>query len=170
MNEFLGLVTERHDEKLVGKEIFCPFCGSEEVQTFGTRSTLVGYLGVDRNHTWTECRCIKCQKEFTWETKGFDRVWVTDPNNKVLMGIPWCFEGYVYTCKHCGGDVVRVYFDAKTDEPLKPFEINGKPSGYVISYEMKDGVNTPRQYPVFKCKNCGEKIKSENEYYRENGI
>lgn len=155
MNEFLELVTERHDEKLVGKEIFCPYCGSEEVETFGTRSTLVGYVGIDRNHTWTKCKCSKCQKEFTWETKGFDRVWVTDPDSKILMGIPWCFERYVYTCKHCGGDVTRQHFDNETNEVTS-----------FLSYDVRDGKSTPKFYTVFKCKDCGEKIQSENEYYR----
>jgi len=157
MNEFLELVTERPDPKLSKKGIFCPYCKSKEVQTFGTRSTLVGYFGVDRNHTWTECRCSKCQKEFTWETKGFDRVWVTDPNGKVLLGIPRCFEYYVYTCKHCGSDVKLKHFNIDDD----------KEATTGLSYSVVDGKSTPHQYHVFQCDGCGEKVKTENYYYDE---
>ena len=155
MNEFLELVTERPDETLIGKSIFCPYCGTEEVQTFGTRSTLVGYVGIDRNHTHTECKCSKCHKEFTWETKGFDRVWVTSKEGKVLMGIPYCFEGYVYTCKHCGGDVVRKHFNVEDDSPA----LGG------LSFTVNDGESVEHQYHVFECTECGEKIKTENYYY-----
>ena len=155
MNEFLELVTERPDETLVGKSIFCPYCGSEEVQTFGTRSTLVGYLGIDRNHTWTECRCSKCNGKFTWETKGFDQVWVTAENGKILMGIPYCFENYIYTCKHCGGDVYRKHFNIDDDE-----EATGG-----LSFSVKDGASVAHQYTIFECEDCGEKNKSENDQY-----
>jgi DNA-directed RNA polymerase subunit RPC12/RpoP len=164
MNEFLELVKEHPDPKLWKKGIFCPYCKSKDVQTFGTRTTLVGYFGKDLNHTHTECRCNKCNKEFTRETKGYDNVWFTDPRGKVLLGIPYCFEGYIYTCKHCGGDVIRVWYDVKTDEPLKPIQINGKDAGFILSTEVKDGKSIPRQYPVFRCKECGKEIKSTNDY------
>jgi len=157
MNEFLELVTERPDPKLNKKGIFCPYCKSKEVQTFGTRSTLVGYSGVDRNHTWTECRCRECQKEFTWETKGSDRVWVTDPDGKVLLGIPRCFERYTYTCKHCGGDVQLKHFNIEDD----------KEATTGLSYSVVDGKSTAHQYHVFQCDGCGEKVKTENYYYDE---
>lgn len=153
MNEFLELVTERPDETLIGKKIFCPYCGTEDVQTFGTRSTLVGYVGVDRNHTHTECKCSMCEKEFTWETKGFDRIWVTDPNGKVLAGIPYCFERYIYTCKHCCGDVELHHLDNETHEPAK-----------CLSWKLNDEGRKADFYNKFVCKSCGESIISENYY------
>ena len=159
MNEFLELVTERPDETLIGKKIFCPYCGTEEVQTFGTRSTLVGYVGIDRNHTHTECKCSKCNKEFTWETTGFDRVWVTDPRGKVLLGIPRCFESYIYTCKHCGGDVLRKYYNVKDDKEVTSIS-------FTVSSE-KDVPTIPHQYCVYECQKCDKKVKTSNERYNE---
>jgi DNA-directed RNA polymerase subunit RPC12/RpoP len=164
MNEFLKLVKERPDKKLWKKGVFCPYCKSKDVQNFGTMTTLVGYFGKDLNHTHTRCKCNKCGKEFTKETKGYDNVWFTDPNGKVLLGIPYCFEYYVYTCKHCGGDVVKVWFDVATDEPTKPYKTEDGYEFVAISSEVKEGKSISRQYPVFRCKQCGKEIKSENEY------
>ena len=163
MNEFLKLVTERPDKKLWKKGVFCPYCKSKDVVTFGTSTTLVGYFGKNMNHTHTGCRCSKCNKEFTRETKGYDNVWFTDPHGKVLLGIPYCFEGYIYTCKHCGGDVVKVWFDVATDKETPIVEINGSLM-QILSTEVKDGKSIRRQYPVFKCKQCNKEIKSENDY------
>lgn len=151
MNEFLELVKERPDTKLWKKGIFCPYCKSKNVDNFGTISTLVGYIGKDMNHTHTKCRCNDCGKEFTRETKGYDNVWFTDLNGKVLLGIPYCFENYVYTCKHCGGDVIKLWFSIDTDGQLIP-----------LSSDVTDG----NSIPVFKCKQCGKEIRSENDYIR----
>lgn len=163
MNEFLELVTERPDPKLWKKGVFCPYCKSKDVTTFGTRTTLVGYFGKDMNHTHTECRCNKCNKEFTRETKGYDNVWFTDPKGKVLLGIPHCFEGYIYTCKHCGGDVHRNWYEVATDKETPTVDICGTPM-QILSTEVKDGKSVRRQYPVFRCKQCGKEIKSTNDY------
>jgi DNA-directed RNA polymerase subunit RPC12/RpoP len=156
MNEFLELVKERPDPELWKKDVFCPYCGEEKnIQNFGTRTTLVGYFGKNMNHTHTHCRCMKCNKEFTRETKGYDNVWFTAPDGKVLLGIPYCFEYYVYTCKHCGGDVKLHHFDNITKEPAK-----------CLSYKTDetDGKMKPQFYNVFKCESCGEEIVSENYY------
>ena len=110
------------------------------------------------NHRCTECHCDDCHKDFTIESKGPRNVWFTDSNGKVLLGIPRCFESYVYTCKHCGGDVHRKYYDIKDDKEL----IN---TGLV--YSMIDGKMTAQQYPVYVCSKCGEKIRSTNEYYSD---
>lgn len=164
MNEFLELVKERPDKKLWKKGVFCPYCKSKDVSNSGTMTTLVGYFGKDLNHTHTHCRCNKCNKEFTRETKGFDNVWFTDPHGKVLLGIPYCFETYIYTCKHCGGDVVKVWFDVATDEETKPYKTDDGREFITLSSEVKDGKSVRRQYPVFRCKQCGKEIKSENDY------
>jgi len=156
MNEFLELVTERPDPKLWKKGIICPYCKSKHVQTFGTTTTLVGYVGEDMNHTWTRCKCEKCNKEFTFETKGKKRVWYTNKRGKTLLGIPRCFEPYVYTCKHCGGDVYRHHYN-KSD---------GKKTN-CLSYKVTDGKSEPQFYTEFECDNCHMKVKSENEYYQE---
>jgi DNA-directed RNA polymerase subunit RPC12/RpoP len=156
MNEFLELVTERPNPKLWKKGVFCPYCKSKDVTTFSTRSTLVGYSGKNMNHTHTECRCNKCNKEFTRETKGFDNVWFTASDGKVLLGIPYCFEYYVYTCKHCGGEVIVHHFDNQTNEECK----------YCLNYKTDeaDGKMKPQFYNKFICKSCGKEITSENYY------
>jgi len=164
MNEFLKLVTQRPDPKLWKKGIFCPYCKSKEVQNFGTMTTLVGYFGKDLNHTHTRCRCLKCNKEFTRETKGYDNVWFTDPKGKVLLGIPYCFEHYIYTCKHCGGDVTHIWYDVATDKETPKIEMNDGSLIQILSGDVKDGKTIQNQYPVFKCKQCGAKIKSSNDY------
>lgn len=164
MNEFLELVKERPDPKLWKRGLFCPYCKSKNVDNLGTRSTLVGYIGKDLNHTHTYCRCQDCNNEFIRETKGFDNVWFTAPDGKVLLGIPYCFENYVYTCKHCGGDVIKIWYDINTNEQLKPIVINDKETGFVLSSEVRDGKTIPKQYPVFRCKQCGKEIRSENDY------
>ena len=72
------------------------------------------------------------------------------------MGIPWCFEPYVYTCKHCGGDVKRQYFNVETNELTQ-----------ILSTKIVDGKSVRQYYTVFSCTECNEKIKSENDYYHE---
>jgi len=163
MNEFLELVTERPDPKLWKKKIFCPYCKSKEIQQFGTSTTLVGYYGKDMNHTHTRCRCMKCNKNFTRETKGYDNVWYTATNGKVLLGIPYCFEGYIYTCKHCGGDVTRNWYDVATEQETPKIEMGGS-LVQMLSTRVEDGKSIPRQYPVFRCKECGKEIRSTNDY------
>jgi hypothetical protein len=164
MNEFLKLVKERPNRKLWKKGVFCPYCNSKDVTISHTTTTLFGYTGKDMNHTHTYCHCNKCNKDFIRETCGFDNVWFTDHRGKVLLGIPYCFEDYIYTCKHCSGDVHRVWFDVATDKQIKPIIINGKEAGVLLSFEVKDGKSIGKQYPVFKCKNCGKEIRSENDY------
>jgi DNA-directed RNA polymerase subunit RPC12/RpoP len=155
MNEFLELVKEHPDPKLWKKGVFCPYCKSKDVTTFGTRTTLVGYYGKNMNHTHTECRCNKCNKEFTRETKGYDNVWFTDPKSKILLGIPYCFERYRYSCKHCGGEVLVHHLDNVTHKECT-----------CLSYKTDetDGKMKPQFYNVFRCESCGKEIKSENYY------
>jgi hypothetical protein len=158
MNEFLELVVERPDPLLWKRGQFCPFCNSENIQSFGTSSTLVGYFGEDMNHTWTKCKCNDCHKDFTIETKGRKNVWFT-ANSKILLGIPYCFEGYVYTCKHCGGDVVRHHYNINDDKETTF-------TSFTISNVVGEKA-IPQQYCEFECKVCHEKIRTENSNYCE---
>jgi hypothetical protein len=156
MNEFLELVTQRPDPKLWKKGTFCPYCKSKNVQSFGTMTTLVGYAGKDMNHTHERCRCTECNKEFTRETKGYDNVWFTDPDGKILLGIPYCFEHYVYTCKHCGGDVVHKFYNISDDKEAQ---------FVTVTVSSQKGIpSVHHQYCVFECQQCHEKIRSENDY------
>lgn len=154
MNEFLELVTERPEEKLWKEGLFCPYCNSEKIYTHSTTTTLVAYIGEDMNHVTTACTCGDCQKKFYRESKGRRRVWFTGDDHKVLRGIPYCFEFYVYTCKHCGGDVKVKHYNIDDNN-----ECNG------LYYKLQDGVNVPQQYHQFECDNCKEKIISANYYY-----
>ena len=154
MNEFLDLVTERPDKSLRPIEGLnkCPYCRYRKLTSFGTSSTLTG----GDNHQWTDYLCRDCLKSFVVEDKG-SNAWIVEKNTgKILRGIPTCFETYVYTCKHCGGDVRRHYY--KLDEDV-----------YVdcLVTDIKDGKSIKRYRSVFKCDDCGEQVESENDYYQK---
>jgi hypothetical protein len=157
MNEFLELVTERPEEKLWKQGLFCPYCNSEKIFTHGTSTTLVAYIGEDKNHTITSCTCGDCQKKFTRETKGKKCVWFAGADHKILRGIPYCFESYTYTCKHCGGDVQVNHYN-KSDN---------KNSGGCMSFHQVDGKTVCDQYNQFECNTCHAKIITDNYYYYE---
>jgi hypothetical protein len=138
---FLRLVTERHDPNLTRKHI-CPYCRRPNTVMGGvTTQTLVGG---PYNHFTTHCTCNFCHEDFIhhwreqgkhWKTGKIRRVhWYTDKSRKVLAGIPGCYEPYLWTCKHCGGDVA-------------------------VKREKYDGVVTPEQAKAlywhrFTCQSC----------------
>jgi len=106
------------------------------------------------NHRITSCQCNDCNEKFTYETKGIKNIWFVGKNDKVLLGTPRCFEHYVYTCKHCGGDVHYRNLSSNTHKLADGTE-------YTI---VKAG--EPQVYQ-FECMNCHEKVVSSNHYYHE---
>lgn len=152
-NEFLDLVTQRPDPTLDQQKPFCPFCNNESVHVIGRRTTLVGFDVIDTNHVWIHCSCKACNKSWIVEVKGDHsingyNVWYTK-DDKVLMGIPTCFESYIYTCRHCGGDVVRNYYDKGTRNETKYLSI-----GKEKSYDT-----------FFSCTKCHAEVWCSNDYY-----
>ncbi len=148
-HNFLRLVKERHDPNLTKKHV-CPYCGSKNVKDMGTSTTL---LVGPRNHFHTECTCRSCGKQFNhhwkeqgkhWKTGEVQRVhWYLDrKTRKVLAGIPGCYEPYVWTCKHCGGDVRLETLSGGTGIITR---LPGDPP----KYEWR-----------FKCQGCGRSAKS----------
>lgn len=156
-NAFLDIVKERHDPKIHRDKIVCPYCNSKEVKNNGTFETLVGGYN---NHLTTDCECKKCHKTFTLQVKELGRrnkyiAWYVSDDKKILKGIPGCFEYYVYTCSKCGGDVVREELDKATNKPVE----------WLSSGVDKNGVWEKHYKIIFKCKNCGVSVESENSEY-----
>jgi len=143
-DKIFELVIDRPDPTLSKNKPICPYgCVDAKIHKHGSTTTLVAYIGEDRNHVWTSCTCDSCKKEFTLESKGSGKVWYTS-NNKVLKGFPGCFESYVLTCK-CGGHVHRYH---------TPLDSDVKTS--CISY--KDGVPQVKQF--FECDTCKTKLQT----------
>jgi len=155
---FLTLVTERPDESLKIDEYFCPYCESEDVSTKCNGMTCVGGGG-DANHVWTSVDCHNCGKQSThehidyntWYTEGFRNNGV----RKIVRGIPSCFESYIYTCSHCGGDVTRNYLELDSDKPVECLHKKPNVNG---SWENQYRI-------VFKCESCKENITSDIEQW-----
>lgn len=120
------LVRERPIAERSSERPSCPYCQSRKLETASAFTTLVG--GGDRNdpdedpnHRHIEMRCLACWRRFMRELK-YANVWYTTTDSdvsKVLRGMPSCFEGYVYTCQHCGGDIQRRYTEMDGVEPVR---------------------------------------------------
>jgi len=148
---FLRLVKERHDPTLTRKHV-CPYCGSESVDNKGGIMTAVGG---PVNHYTNHCLCRACGKGFMhewkengkhWKTGEVQDVhWYSDPvTRKVLKGIPGCCGHSVWTCKHCGCDVIVTPLDR---------------SGIYLAGEQE------RDRYQFTCEGCERSAKSiENTY------
>lgn len=153
---FLDLVIERPDSELKIDEYLCPYCNSTNVEATPQGQTLVADYGTDANHVWTGIQCNDCGKTCTHEHRSFNS-WYTDSRGKILRGIPSCFERYIYTCRHCGGDVVRKYLKLDSDEEVS-----------CCSYGPdENGIWTPKQRTVFECHSCGESVESNVESWHE---
>jgi hypothetical protein len=149
MKTFLPIVIERPDKSLKINEILCPKCKGSNIKIKDTSSTLVGGRKEDDvNHVINNCTCRQCKFNFQQQHRH-NNVWYTD-KNKILLGIPSCFESYIYTCKDCGGDVWRNY-RGKNDEEVFT----------LISYA--DG--TKNYKIIFECTLCGRSIESDIEYW-----
>lgn len=150
---FLDLVTERPNKRLKINSFFCPFCKSKDVELVNSCTTLVaGRKEDDVNHVWNYCECNKCHEKFTHE-HHYNNTWYTQ-NRKILLGIPSCFESYIYTCKHCGGDVESEDYDIKTGE--------------VATVLVSTGDGTKLYKTVFQCKKCHKQTNSAIEYWSDN--
>lgn len=157
-NAFLDIVKERPDWSIKKKPV-CPFCKSNNISNEGTGTTLVGGK---YNHLWTECDCKECNEHFIFEEKEMGKFkksirWYTK-NRKVLSGIPGCFEGYIYTCSKCNGNVVRKYLRLDSDDEL----------AVTTSGPDKNGVWFNNYRILFYCEQCGIKVESENDCYWHN--
>ncbi len=151
MKTFLDIVTEREDRSLKIDEIFCPFCKSTNILINDSLKTLLGGREEDDvNHVWTTCKCEECGEKFAHEHYE-NNTWYTQ-DREVILGIPNCFEDYIYHCKFCGGNVKRYYVDKITNKPAKSITID---SGGSKSYDV-----------IFRCDQCKAETVSEIEYWR----
>lgn len=156
-NEFLQIISNKMLPLVEVVNIECPFCASQEVQKLGSRCTLIGYYGkYDPNHVWVSCRCKSCNASFTQEYKGTENgynVWYT-VDNRVVLGLPTCYESYIYTC-NCGGEVTRKHIDKATNETAK----------YTITTIGGDGEVKSNAKIIFSCNQCKAEVESNTEYY-----
>jgi hypothetical protein len=139
---------------------FCPYCHNtrspDDVVCQGHSTTLVGHqYGKDNNHHTRNFQCRLCDKGFKVENKGA-MVWYVEPEtNKVLEGIPACFESYVYTCSKCDGDVHRHYYDMDLKDTVK-----------FLSYGSdKNGKSVKKFRTIFSCDDCGNEAETDDNYF-----
>lgn len=143
-NPLLDFVRQRPLRERASGKPKCPFCGGKEVAVGGHRQTLVGGgPGSDPNHHWYNCDCLDCQKSFVREVHD-GNVWYTK-DHAVLKGMPSCFESYIYSCKKCGGEVVRDYrqMDGKTEAKILCLDLDG-----------------PHYRTFYRCGKCGLEIET----------
>jgi len=150
-NTFLALVKERPDKSLKINKYKCPFCESKKITKSGSTTTLVGGRG-DANHVWTSCSCQICKKSFIHEHIN-NNTWYTC-EQKIIAGIPSCFENYIYTCAYCNGKIERHYLELDSDNE----------ANFLSSREI-DGVWKNEYRIVFKCNNCLESIESNIDHW-----
>lgn len=167
-HNFLRLVKDRNDPNL-GKPAQCPKCKGR-IASRGSSTTLVGGR---RNHIHHEYQCLDCGFRFTHETKEngrdprYDVSWYTTASDRVLVnlvggekysiklvkviaGIPGCCSAYVWTCRHCGGDVV-----------VKTFT-DGNESGMTI----QDPDQPHRTVYRFECQECHRHVTSFKDNWK----
>lgn len=154
MKRLLAFVKEAPAGEKPSHKATCPFCSSQEVNSYSSESTLVGNppgkdgIDDDCNHVWTRFACNHCGEKFTRETKS-GNVWYTK-GKKVLKGMPSCFEDYIYTCRCCGGEVRRKHKCLNSDE--EP-----------VMLTFKDGKKLFRIF--FECKGCGKSIQTPEDHW-----
>jgi hypothetical protein len=136
---------------------FCPYCGSKDIIEMLGETTCVGHFGYwDVNHRWNRVKCNSCEKECTRERKKNNEWYTFDTPNKgaeVILGLPSCFESYIYKCK-CGGFVHREYRKLDSEEItdiITSSNVNGK---WVNQYRV-----------FFVCDKCGDH-EVESDYWK----
>ena len=152
-NKLFELVSDKPLNVIPKSKVKCPYCGTKEIQSLGTRGTLVGG-NPDPNHYWNHCRCKKCDKKFTKEYKR-ENVWYTDEVCRILLGVPSCFESYVYSCKKCG-------FKHSVHREYRQMDGVTKHTG-LLKYTI--GSKKQHQRCFYVCKECGAEIEYPQGYW-----
>ena len=132
----------------------CPHCGSLKVRQTEHSHTLIGggdgTADGDPNHNWVHYHC-RCGQPFVREYKD-GNVWYTDArgSGRVLLGVPNCFERYVYTCRACGGDVNRRHTAMDGITPVGS-----------LSSSWSDGAKryVPKYRTFYACDLCDQEIE-----------
>lgn len=149
IDSLLALVKNK---PLIESKPTCPFCDSTDLIKHDTRQTTLGGIGKGNpNHFWEYTSCTQCQSSFLREHKD-GNVWYTQ-EDRVLKGIPSCYENYILTCAGCDGDVRRRYTQLDGETPL----VNGV---------MRSGPDGKNYRCFFSCDECGVGIEYPNEYWR----
>jgi predicted nucleic-acid-binding Zn-ribbon protein len=135
---------------------FCPYCGSKDIVEKEGETTCVGSLSYwNVNHRWYKVKCNSCGKSCTREIKTNNEWYTfctTNNETEIILGMPSCFESYIYKCK-CGGSIHRDYRELDSEESTKitlTSFINGK---WVNQYRF-----------FFVCDKCGD-YEIEDDYW-----
>ena|SRR3990167_812170 len=155
MEALLSFVLQKPiDEKPSADPVHCPDCGHSFPNRGIEGTTLIGggdgTWDGDPNHTWTQYGGCCSLVSFTRQTKS-GNVWYTYNGGRVLRGMPNCFEGFIYTCAKCHGDVMRYYR-----------ELDGITPARSISYRG-DGLRYYRT--VWCCSTCGVSTETLYDYW-----
>lgn len=86
----------------------CIYCGSKEITEISHEETSIGWWGnrPDPNHHWRLFHCSSCNQDFLYQHSGCHGWYTEGRRGKSIKGVSGCYEPQIYTCKHCGGDVV----------------------------------------------------------------
>lgn len=147
-------VTQRPLDEKPEDAAKCPSCNSEDLEKKSECATLVGWPGEgpDPNHRWYDYVCRACQNRFFRECKD-DNVWYTK-KKYVLLGMPNCFEEYIYQCKNCGGDVRQCHT-----------ALDGKSKVRCLTTEKIDGKWVKKYRTFYVCDGCSQGTEVEADYW-----
>ena len=152
----------------------CPYCDSDEVRMGSKCTTLVGGWC---NHVWQRLECLECKmvcvREYkehgkepdgnVWYTEGRHAKHDRDPSKppRVLLGVPSCFEDYLYDCAKCGkeGAVSREHLKLHSWEPVD-----------VLVRTIGDGKSVKQYHTTYSCSKCGHGGFVEEDYWRPDAV
>lgn len=156
------IVANKKTDELPSAEPQCPYCRTRDVQRSNLYTTLVGGgtgIDDDPNHTHESIYCNVCAEKSVRETCS-GNVWYTS-QNKVLRGIPNCFEKYIYDCP-CGAkaSVKRYYADLNGQKNESSTTITEQ-----IRIEGDETIWAPSYRVFFECSSCKMVKESSEKYY-----
>lgn len=84
----------------------CPICDKKS-EILSSATTLLGWSGrgPNPNHR-TDYHYCEDRHEFQRHAKS-DNEWICHSNGLLILGVPNCFEPFIYHCAACGGQVMR---------------------------------------------------------------
>lgn len=154
--DLFDIVANRPIEEDPDSAATCPVCATADVDKVESWTTLLGG-GPRINHVWTTYFCGHGHS-FVRETKG-DNTWYTQ-DQKVLLGMPSCFETYIYTCSKCAGPVRQTITDK--DDTTREVHVRS------YSYEGEGSERKQiRHFRIFfYCDDCHHGGEVAEEYWR----
>lgn len=143
--------------------LHCPYCQAprEQIEDWGTSTTLVGYFGGpenDGNHRKTACRCRVCDK-------GFTKHWIVRDRSIWYTGSPRtpdadkCLEGTPTCCESC--------YQTRCTQPGCGGWVSHSRRGLSMCFDAVNGRSVSRDPMFWKCDTCGHEERDRNYLTRE---